>query len=105
MIDFALYFSYALIAIAALSAIILPLINSFDDPKSLIKTGAGLLGLVVIFIIGYIVADSEVTAIYTRFDVDASTSKIIGGFLIMTYILFFGAIISILVTEVTKLFN
>ena len=105
MIDFALYASYALVAIAALAAIILPLINSFDDPKSLLKTGAGLVGLLVLFFIGYALSGNEVTPSYAEFNVDAGTSKFIGGLLIMTYLLFVGAFLSILFTEVSKMFK
>lgn len=103
--DIALYVSYGLIIIAALSAIILPLINSFSDPASLIKTAVGVGAVIVIFFIGYAIAGSEVTATYTRFEVDASASKWIGAALITMYIFLFGAILGILVTEVSKVFQ
>ena len=59
-----------------LAAIILPLINSFSDPKQLVKGAVGLGALVVVFFIGYALAGNEVTAVYTKYGVDASCVKI-----------------------------
>lgn len=104
-IDIALYISYGLIIVAALGAIVLPLINSLGDPGSLIKTGAGVILLVVIFFIGYALASNEVTPGYANFGVDATLSKWIGGAIITMYALIIIAIVSIAVTEISKLFR
>lgn len=105
IIDILLYLAYALVIIAALGAIILPLIKSLDDPKSLLKAGIGIVILLVIFGISYVVSSDEVTNVYTKFNVDAQASKIIGGVLITTYAFFVAAFASILFTEVAKNFK
>jgi hypothetical protein len=105
MIDIALYVSYGLIIVAVLGAVLFPLINSLGDPGSLIKTGAGLVGLLAIFFIAYAIASDEVYPWYAEFDVDASLSKWIGGAVITMYILIILAVFSIIITEVSKLFR
>lgn len=103
--DILIYLSYALIVIAALGAVILPLIKSLDDPKGLLKAGIGVGILLGVFVIGYIISDNEVNNVYTKFDVDASASKLIGGVLITTYVFFIAAFASIIFTEVAKNFK
>jgi len=105
MIDFALYLGYALILVAALASIVMPLINALSDPKSLAMTGLGLGALVVVFLIGYIFSGSEVTPIYVQFGVDAGLSKFIGGMVTMMYLLIAIVTISILYGEVSKFFK
>lgn len=101
-IDIALYASYILVLVAAIAAVVLPLIQSLDDPSSLIKSGIGLAALVVVFVIGYAISGSEVLPSYAEFNVDAGLSKFIGGLLTMMYILIFVAIGGIIYTEVAK---
>ena len=95
--------AYVLVAVAALGAIILPLISALSNPKSLIKSGAGILALGAIFLISWAVAGNEVTPIYTKFDITSTSSQVIGGVLITTYVLLFVAVISIVFTEISKL--
>ena len=49
--DILLYGSYALIGLGAVLAILLPLFKSLDDPKSLLKTAAGIVGIFVLFLL------------------------------------------------------
>ncbi|MGK7391699.1 MAG: hypothetical protein ACNS60_15200 [Candidatus Cyclobacteriaceae bacterium M2_1C_046] len=102
IIDIGLYVSYGLLIIAAVAAIILPLINSLSQPKALLKAGVGVVTLVVIFLIGYVISDSGVTTMYTTLGVGPETSKFVGGALIAMYILMVIAIIGIIVTEFNK---
>jgi hypothetical protein len=101
-IDIGLYVSYGLLLIAAIAAIILPLINSFSNPKSLVKSGIGIAVIVVLFVIGYIIADSGVTTKYTTLGVGEGESKFVGGALLTMYMLFIIAIIGIVITELNK---
>lgn len=103
--DIVLYIGYFLVAVAALSAIILPLIKAFGNPRSLLTMAAGIVALVVIFLIGYALADSEVFPNYARYNIDSTGSKVIGGALITMYMLIGLAILGIAVTEVSKLFR
>lgn len=98
-IDIGLYASYALIAFCAIAAIGIPLVQSFGDPKSLIKSGIGVAFLVVVFFVSYAIADDS--AVGTT----ATTSKFVGAGLITTYVFFFGAIIGIVYTEISKMLS
>jgi hypothetical protein len=103
--DIYLYISYALVIIAAIAAIVLPLVNALGNPKALLMTGIGVLILVVIYFVSYAVSGSEVTPVYTKFNVGPDLSKLVGGSLIMMYMLLFLAIVGILYTEISKIFR
>ena len=100
-----LYLGYALIGICAAAAIILPTINALNDPGTLIKSGIGLGGLVVVFVISWAISGNEVLPAYTGFGIDAGLSKFVGGMLTMMYLLAFIAIIGIIYTEISKVFK
>ncbi|MDG1276979.1 MAG: hypothetical protein P8O16_06830 [Algoriphagus sp.] len=102
--DILLYGSYLLILIGAIVAVVMPLINSLDDPKSLLKTIVGIVGIVVLFFIAYSISSNEVLPKFEAdpFNLTPQGSQVVGGMLITTYVLSLVAIGSILVTEVTK---
>lgn len=102
---YGLYAAYILIGLAVLLAIILPLISAFSNPKSLIGTVGGIVLIAVIFFIGWSISSDEVTNVYTRFGITEASSKMVGGALISMYILIGLALISILFSEVTKIFR
>lgn len=102
-IDIALIGSYILIGVAIIAAIVLPLINSLSDPSTLVKSGIGVLILLVIFGIGYLISGSEVTPDYAKYDVGAGISKMVGGALIMMYLMAGGALLGIAYTEISKM--
>lgn len=99
IIDVGLYISYALIAVCALAAIAMPLLQSFSDPKTLIKSAVGVVALIVIFIISYAIADPDAAG------ATESTSKLVGAGIITMYILFAIAVVGILYTELGKIFK
>jgi NADH:ubiquinone oxidoreductase subunit 6 (subunit J) len=102
--DIILYVGYALVVIGAIISIFMPLVKSLDDPKSLLKTGAGILSLVVLFLIAYSISGNEVLPKFEEspFNLTPASSQLVGGMLICTYILAIIAIVSILITEVNK---
>jgi len=102
-IDIALIGSYILVGVAMIAAIVLPLINSLSDLSTLTKSGIGILILLVIFGIGYAISGDEVTAVYTKYEVDAGLSKLVGGSIIMMYLLTAIALVGIVYTEISKL--
>ena len=103
IVHIGLIFTYILLTVGVLAAIIMPLFQAITtDPKSLLKSAMGLGVIVVIYFIGYASAGDEVTAKYSEFGVDASISKMVGGILNTMYILMFGALAGILFTEVHK---
>jgi len=104
-IDIILYVSYILIAIGVVVAILMPLINSMDNPRSLLKTAVGIVAVVILFVIAYAIADNEVLPRYAAapFNLTPLLSQLVGGILITVYFLFGLAILGIIVTEITKI--
>ena len=103
--DIFLYLGYTLVIIAAVGAIVLPLINALGNPKALLKSGMGVLVIVVIYFISYAFSGAEVTPEYSKYNVGPELSKTVGGTLIMAYILLGISIIGILITELNKVFK
>lgn len=99
-VDIGLIASYLLIALCALAAIGIPLFQSLDNPKTLIKSGAGVGILVVVFFVSYAFSEGTATA-----EVSAGTSRMAGAALVSTYVFFFGALIGIVYTEVSKIIS
>lgn len=102
-IDVALYLSYIMCIVAALGAIIAPIFQAAGDPKSLVKSGLGLVAMLVLFLIGYMLSDNEVRPTYIPFGVGEGGSKAIGGALIASYLMTFIAVIGIVYTEISNL--
>ena len=100
-----LYVAYTLVIVAAVAAILLPLISALGNPQSLIKSGGGLLLVVALYFIAYAFSGSEVTQEYSKFEVGPELSKIVGGTLIMAYLLLGFAIVGIAFTELNKIFK
>ena len=105
IINFGLYLTYFLIGLAVVAVVILPLVKAMDNPKTLVGTAIGLGVLLVLFGVSYAVAGNEVLASYTVQNVGPGISKFVGGLLITMYLLFGGAIVGILYTEVSKAFK
>lgn len=97
IIDVGLYLGYALIILCAIAAVVIPLVQSFGDPKSLVKSGIGVAVLLVIFLISFGVASPEAAG------ASEATSKWVGAGIISTYIIFFVAVIGIVFTEISKI--
>ena len=102
--DIMLYASYVLAIVGTLLSIVLPLLKSLDNPKGLMKSGLGVVALAVLFFICFFLSDSEVLPKFEGdpFNLTPVMSQFIGGMLIMSYVLSVVAILSIVVTELTK---
>jgi hypothetical protein len=107
MIDTVLPLSYVLFGVAVLLAIGLGVVMSvLSNPSGMIRSVIAFALLGVVFIISYSIAGDEVKPFYQEFGVtDPSTSKMIGGGLIMFYILLAIALVGIVFTEVSKFFK
>jgi hypothetical protein len=92
--------AFILLILAAAAAIILPLINSFSNPKTLLKSAIGIAVLAVIFLIGWSLSPAEANL---QYNVTEGTSKVIGGALTTMYILFGLAILGIILSEINKI--
>lgn len=102
--DILLYGSYLLIIVGAVVSILMPLLKSLDNPKSLMKTVFGIVGIVVLFFIAYSVSSNEVLPKFEAdpFNLTPQGSQFVGGMLITTYILAIIALIGIVFTEFNK---
>ena len=101
-IDIFLYLTYVMVSLAIILSLgfaLMFLVKNFKKAKATIF---GAIGILVIFFISYAISSSEV---YEKFQIDASLSKIIGGTLIMLYIVFIGTILAAVYAEVAKLFK
>jgi len=105
IVDIMLYGAYLLVIVAALGAIVLPLINALSNPKSLLKSALGIMVIGVVYLISWAISGDEVTAKYIKFDITSTSSQVIGGVLITTYLLMGIAVISIIYSEIRKILN
>ena len=102
MLDAGLYLTYFLLFAAVGAAVILPVLSISQNPKSLLKSGMGVGGLVVLFIIAYALSGNEVTAKYVAGGVGEGGSKLIGAGLIVFYIIMLVAVAGMVYSEINK---
>jgi len=102
--DIMLYATYALTVIGTVLSIVMPLLKSLDDPKGLVKSGIGILGLAVLFFIAYSISGNEVAPKFEGdpFNLTPGMSQAIGGMLVTTYVL---SVVTILAIFVAEMFN
>lgn len=86
MISVGLYLSYVIFFVALIAVIVLPLINALKAPKELVKSGASIAALVVVFLIAYGISGDEVTLKTAAMGTTPGASKLIGAGLIMFYV-------------------
>lgn len=97
---------YVLLGIAAVSAIIFPLINMVQNPKKAKNALIGVVGLLIICGISYALSGSEIHMDVDGVELaDAATSQKSEAGLIAFYILAVVAIGSIIFAEVSKMFK
>ncbi len=104
-VDFVLYFGYLMITVAAILAVGFPLYIASKNPKSLINSGAGLISILVLFLVSWLLSGNEVYPSYAEFGVDESLSKFIGGIINLVYFLAGIAVIGIIASELRKTFK
>lgn len=105
IIDIGLYVNDILLIVSLLALIVLEAFNLLKDPKSLIKAGGVIVGLIVLFFISYAMSTGDVTSKYTALGVDEGSSKLIGAGLIMLYIFLFVSIAGMVISEIYKIFK
>lgn len=106
-VDAMLRWTYAMVGIATLCAVLLPLINIAKNPKSAVRSLIGVAIVAVIVLIAYALSDA--TPVYTpgRAEgyTDALELRLSDTGLITTYLALGIAVVSIVVTEVYNLFK
>jgi hypothetical protein len=102
--------AYLLVAIAAAAAIIFPIIFFASNPKNAVKALVGLGALGLVFLVGYLMADTTTIVTATSANEPAFSDPSVLRFadtgIISTYILFGIAVLSLLLTgirSITKL--
>nr|PZN51363.1 MAG: hypothetical protein DIU61_13495 [Bacteroidota bacterium] len=88
--------------VAAVSAIVLPLIKAVGEPRSLLRSLIGVGALLVLFGISYAVADSSVRPSWLVLGIGENTSKIIGAGLITFYVVLVLAFLGLIFSEINK---
>jgi len=101
-VNIGIWLAFIMVGLAALLSIVMPIINSLSHPKTLIKSGVGLLVIGVIFFICWAIAGDEVSRRFVDEGLTASTSKFSGGLLMTMYTLFIVAIVGIVFSEINK---
>ncbi len=103
LLDIGIYLGYALVFIAVVAMVVLPLINALKSPKDLAKSGMGIGALLVLFALSFALSGGELTAQYQALGVESEfSSRLIGAGLTMFYFVFFIAIIGIIYSEISK---
>lgn len=106
LINIGIIVAYIMLFVALAALVIFPIISlvngNIKNPKSALL-GIGILLVVVIF--SYIISPADQGAFYTKMNISAQMSKIIGAGLISTYLIFAGFILISLYTFVVKWFK
>src|SRR3989338_4470527 len=101
-VNIGLYISYLMLFCSILLIIGWPVLHAIRNPKELKKTGMALASLLVLFLISYVFSDSVVTPACEKFGLDSGDSKMVGGGLIMMYLLFVISMGGIVYTEINR---
>lgn len=101
-VDTTMFFTYILLGLATLAAVIGSVVGVLSKPGSLKNSLIGIVSLVVITAAGYGLASDEILSYYPD-TVSALEVKLSGAGLYMLYILFIGAVASILFSSVFSL--
>ncbi len=107
ILDMILYWSYVLFGIAAVAALVFPLVRMFTRPKEAVKALISVAVVAVFVFIAYMLADDTILTLpgYEGADNVPGTLQFSGMMLWTSYLLFAGAIASILYVEVSKVFK
>lgn len=103
MLDSFLYYTYVLVGVALLAAIILPMINLLSNPKGLKKMLMFLLIAVVLLGVSYALASSDPLVVKVNVEASESALKLTDAGLILTYILSVFAFLAILLGGLVRM--
>ena len=105
LVNIGIILSYVMVAFAALATIGFGVQKMIQNTNNAKKTMYTVGGLVIAFIIAYLLASDEVLSSYEKYGTTASSSKKVGMGLITFYFLLFGAIGAVLYAELSKAFS
>jgi hypothetical protein len=105
-INIGLYVAYFALFIAIASLVIFPIVTLVQGNIKNAKVALiGVAVLAVVVVLAYIISPADQGLYYTKMNVSAGTSKLIGAGLITTYIVFAGLVIITVYTSVIKWFK
>lgn len=102
LIDTAIYVTYVLFGLAALAALVFPLVYLITDLKKAKNALIGIVVLAIVLFVGYSMATNE---LYEGFAVGPNASQWIGGGINATIMLVGLAFLAAVYTEVAKIFK
>ena len=101
-VDIALIITYLMVALTVVIVLGFGVKQMMQNTNNAKKTIYTLGGLVIAFIIAYVLASDEVLKSWEKYEITAASSKQVGMGLITFYFLLFGAIGLVLYTELSK---
>ncbi|MEJ5304258.1 MAG: hypothetical protein WHT22_12655 [Bacteroidales bacterium] len=105
IINIGLYITYALVAVALASMVLFPIFNMVTNFQ---RAKGGLLSALVLFAViaaAIALSPAEQGLLYEKYSISPFQSKLIGGGLLATYLLFAGIFLAAIYTEVSKWFK
>jgi hypothetical protein len=105
MLDVGLYIFYVLLAVAVLAILGSFVLNAVQSSGGIGKSLIGIGGLVVLFVISYVLSSDYVSSKNAALGISASTAKLIGAGLILFYITLLLAALALIYSEITKAFK
>ncbi len=105
LVNIGIIISYIMVAFASLASIGFGIKKMIKNTNNAKKTMYTLVGLVITFIIAYLVASDEILQSYEKYETTAAASKRVGMGLITFYLLLIVAIGSVFYTELSKVFS
>ncbi len=106
LITIGLYLAYFALFIAIAALLVFPVITMVKgNIKNAKGTLIGIAALVLVIILAYIISPADQGLFYTKMNVSAGASKLIGAGLITTYIILAGLVLITVYTSVVKWFK
>lgn len=97
-----MYWCYLLLAVAALAAIVFPIIGMTQNPKGAKSALIGLGAMILVFVLAYVLAGDEIVPAYEGFIDSPAQSKMVSAGLIAFYILAIGAILATIYSSISR---
>lgn len=101
----AIYTTYIFLFLSVAAMIIFPIWFMIKNPKTAKGTLLGIAVLAIVVLVAYFISSPDQGEFYTKFDVSASGSKIIGAGLLATYIMLFGVFAVAIYSTISERFK
>lgn len=105
-LNLSFYLLYGMLAAVIIVLLSFTIFRTFTNKAQIIKTAILLVAFVVVIIVGYIIAPSELSEVAVRLEISTSVFKWIGTAINVVYIAFIGVIVAFIGSFIyTKLKN